>query len=89
MPCVRRLGIEIVRGTITRRRLHADVTIGYAEPIPAGQLSHLCVAIQWRTRQGEPNIVLQLRPSGTDLTHFGGEVPARPAARPLGDNVLP
>lgn len=31
----------------------------------------------------------RLRPPVTDLTHFGEEVPARPAARPLGDNVLP
>jgi hypothetical protein len=70
MPCVRRPGIEIVRGTITKRRLHADVTIGYAEPIPVGQLSHLYVAIQWHAPQGEQTIVLQLRP----LSPQGGDV---------------
>ena len=70
MPCVRRPGIEIVRGSITRRRLHAEVTIGYADPIPAGQLSHLYVAIQWGEQGGERDVVLRLR----QLNAQGGDV---------------
>lgn len=70
MPCARRPGIKIVRGSITKRRLHADVTIGYADSIPAGQLSHLYVAIQWQEQQGERDVVLRLR----QLSPQGGDV---------------
>ena len=48
--------------------------------------------VERELRQPDPNNparTQRLRPPVTDLTHFGEEVPARPAEHPLGENVLP
>ncbi len=70
MPCDKKEAIEVKRGTICKTRLNANVTIGYAHPVPAQQLSLLYVETQWLQEDEDRDIVLRFRP----LAKQGGDI---------------
>jgi hypothetical protein len=71
-----------------------DVNVGNGERqwtlVATGR--HTILRIQRELREPDParpGHTRRLYPAVTDMTHFGEEVPARPAAHPLGENVAP
>src|SRR5688572_6042263 len=91
MPYVT-FGREVVRGTITRTRWIADITLMCSDRVPLGAVSHVFVEIRWRARRdegdvpGQPEdakpVVLTLTkrsPSATGELRFDG--PDGPSSR--------